>query len=171
MGGIRVDAESQEQPFLAVACGEAHRTSRSKPSWWKLLSDLITFGKRAGEFAAKRATDLAQPSIDDAQVNKAIEDMLAPLAREGGENPGMIYDEMREMMQHKVGIIRTKHELEEALGDLTAFKERAMASFPGTSRRYNSGWHQALDLINMADVSRACTCSAHSRRKPWRPYS
>ncbi len=62
---------------------------------------------------------------------KAIEEMIAPLAREGGENPGKIYDEMREMMQHKVGIIRTKNELEEALDDLSAFKERAMESFPG----------------------------------------
>ena len=96
---------------------------------------------------------------------KAIEDMIAPLAREGGENPGLIYDEMREMMQHKVGIIRTKNELEEALDDLTAFKERAMESFPGTSRRYNSGWHQALDLINMADVSRACTLAALTREE------
>ncbi|MDP6223834.1 MAG: fumarate reductase/succinate dehydrogenase flavoprotein subunit [Candidatus Poseidoniaceae archaeon] len=167
MGGIRVDAESQETTVPGLfACGEAasglHGANRLGGN---SLSDLITFGKRAGEFAAKRATDLAQPSIDDAQVNKTIEDMLAPLAREGGENPGMIYDEMREMMQHKVGIIRTKSELEEALDDLTAFKERAMASFPGTSRRYNSGWHQALDLINMADVSRACTLAALTREE------
>ena len=129
------------------------------------LSDLITFGKRAGEYAAKRSYSLAQPSIDDKQVMKAIDDMIAPFAREGGENPGRIYDEMREMMQHKVGIIRVKHELEEALEDLTEFKERAMTSFPGTSRRYNSGWHQALDLINMADISRACALAALTREE------
>ena len=90
---------------------------------------------------------------------------MAPLARDGGENPGLIYDEMREMMQHKVGIIRTKNELEEAMDELKAFKERAMASFPGTSRRYNSGWHQALDLINMADVSHACALAALTREE------
>ena len=82
------------------------------------------FGKRAGEFAAKRSNDLAQPTIDDEQVKAAIADMLAPLQREGGENPGLIYDEMRDMMQAKVGIIRTKTELEEALEDIKAFKER-----------------------------------------------
>ena len=123
------------------------------------------FGKRAGEFAAKRSNDLAQPTIDDAQVEAAIADMLAPLQREGGENPGLIYDEMRDMMQAKVGIIRTKTELEEALEDIKAFKERAMACSSGTSRKYNSGWHQALDLINMADVSHAATLAAITREE------
>ena len=91
--------------------------------------------------------------------------MLAPLQREGGENPGRIYDEMRDMMQAKVGIIRTKSELEEALEDIKAFKERAMACSSGTSRTYNSGWHQALDLINMADVSHAATLAAITREE------
>jgi succinate dehydrogenase / fumarate reductase flavoprotein subunit len=108
---------------------------------------------------------LAQPSIDDAQVENAIKDILAPLEREGGENPGKIYDEMRDMMQAKVGIIRTKTELEEALDEIKSFKDRAMACSSGTSRKYNSGWHQALDLINMADVSHAATLAAITREE------
>ena len=167
MGGILVNAETQESTVPGLyACGEAasglHGANRLGGN---SLSDLITFGKRAGEFASKRSKDLAQPSIDDAQVQVAIEEMIQPLNKEGGENPGVIYDEMREMMQNKVGIIRTKKELEEALEELNAFKERAHASFPGTSRRYNSGWHQALDLINMADVSIACALAALTREE------
>ena len=52
-----------------------------------------------GEFAAKRAKDLAQPVIDDSQVEQAIDVMLEPFNNEGGENPGFIYDELRDMMQ------------------------------------------------------------------------
>ncbi len=167
MGGILVNAESQESTVPGLyACGEAasglHGANRLGGN---SLSDLITFGKRAGEFGSKRSKDLAQPSIDDAQVKTAIEEMIQPLNKEGGENPGVIYDEMRELMQNKVGIIRTKKELEEALEELNAFKKRALASFPGTSRRYNSGWHQALDLINMADVSIACALAALTREE------
>ena len=129
MGGVRVDAESQETTVPGLfACGEVasglHGANRLGGN---SLSDLIVFGKRAGEYAAKRAKDLAQPSIDEEQVGQAIDDMLAPLMREGGENPGQIYDEMRDMMQAKVGIIRTKNELEEALEDIKSFKERALA--------------------------------------------
>ena len=167
MGGILVNAETQESTVPGLyACGEAasglHGANRLGGN---SLSDLITFGKRAGEFASKRSNDLAQPSIDDAQVKAAIEEMIQPLNKEGGENPGVIYDEMRELMQNKVGIIRTKKELEEALVELNDFKKRALASFPGTSRRYNSGWHQALDLINMADVSIACALAALTREE------
>ncbi|MEC7350596.1 MAG: fumarate reductase/succinate dehydrogenase flavoprotein subunit [Candidatus Thermoplasmatota archaeon] len=167
MGGVIVDAESQDTTVPGLfACGEVasglHGANRLGGN---SLSDLIVFGKRAGEFAAKRAQDLAQPSIDEAQVGQAIDDMLAPLQREGGENPGVIYDEMRDMMQAKVGIIRTKSELEDALEDIKAFKARAMACSSGTSRKYNSGWHQALDLINMADVSHAAALAAITREE------
>ena len=167
MGGVRVDAESQETTVPGLfACGEVasglHGANRLGGN---SLSDLIVFGKRAGEYAAKRAMDLAQPAIDQDQVGRAIDDMLAPLLREGGENPGQIYDEMRDMMQAKVGIIRTKNELEEALEDIKSFKERALACSSGTSRKYNSGWHQALDLINMADVSHAATLAAITREE------
>ena len=108
--------------------------------------------------------DLAQPAIDDGQVQRAISEMLAPLQREG-ENPGGIYDEMRDMMQDKVGIIRTKGELVEAIEDIKAFKQRALTCSSGTSRKYNSGWHQALDLINMADVSMAAALAAITREE------
>ena len=167
MGGVRVNAETQETTVPGLfACGEVasglHGANRLGGN---SLSDLIVFGKRAGEFAAKRAKDLAQPTIDDEQVGAAIDDMLAPLMREGGENPGAIYDEMRDMMQAKVGIIRTKVELDEALEDLKSYKSRAMACSSGTSRKYNSGWHQALDLINMVDVSHAATLAAVTREE------
>ena len=167
MGGVCVDAESQETTVPGLfACGEVasglHGANRLGGN---SLSDLIVFGKRAGEYAAKRAKDLAQPAIDEVQVGRAIDDMMAPLLREGGENPGLIYDEMRDMMQSKVGIIRTKSELEEALEDIKSFKQRALGCSPGTARKYNSGWHQALDLINMADVSHAATLAAITREE------
>lgn len=167
MGGVRVNAETQESNVPGLyACGEVasglHGANRLGGN---SLSDLITFGKRAGEHAAKRAETLAQPSIEDAQVQTAIEVMLAPLKREGGENPGLIYDEMRDMMQAKVGIIRTKEEMTEAMDDLQAFNERQAACFPGSSRKYNSGWHQALDLKNMVDVSTAATLAALTREE------
>ena len=167
MGGVLVDAETQESTVSGLfACGEVasglHGANRLGGN---SLSDLIVFGKRAGEFAAKRAKDLAQPVIDDSQVEQAIDVMLEPFDNEGGENPGFIYDELRDMMQAKVGIIRTKGELDEAIEDLKAFEARRIAAYPGSSRKYNSGWHQALDLKNMVDVSYAATLAAVTREE------
>ena len=165
MGGVMVNAETQESSVPGLfACGEVasglHGANRLGGN---SLSDLIVFGKRAGEFAAKRAKDLAQPVIDVAQVNQAIDVMLEPFNNEGGENPGQIYDELRDMMQAKVGIIRTKAELDEAIDDLKEYEERRISAYPGSSRKYNSGWHQALDLKNMVDISYAATLAAVTR--------
>ena len=167
MGGVMVDAETQESSVPGLfACGEVasglHGANRLGGN---SLSDLIVFGKRAGEFAAKRAKDLAQPVIDVTQVVKAIEVMLEPFNNEGGENPGLIYDELRDMMQAKVGIIRTKAELDEAINDLKEFESRRLSAYPGSSRKYNSGWHQALDLKNMVDISYAATLAAVTREE------
>ena len=167
MGGVLVNAESQETTVSGLfACGEVasglHGANRLGGN---SLSDLIVFGKRAGEFAAKRSEDLAQPSIDDSQVQEAIKVMLEPFDNEGGENPGLIYDELRDMMQAKVGIIRTKEELDEAISDLKSYDDRRIACYPGSSRKYNSGWHQALDLKNMVDVSYAATLAAITREE------
>ena len=167
MGGVIVDAETQETTVPGLyACGETasglHGANRLGGN---SLSDLIVFGKRAGEFAAKRSKSLAQPSIDEKQVKSAIKEMLEPLERGEGENPGLIYDDIREMMQQKVGIIRVKKELEEALDDLKEFSKREKKSFPGTSRKYNSGWHQALDLKNMVDISTVATLAALAREE------
>ena len=88
---------------------------------------------------------------------------MEPLRREGGENPGKIYDDLRDMMQAKVGIIRRNDDLESALVDLKDFHERVKNANPGSALLYNSGWHQALDLCNMVDISTACALAALTR--------
>jgi succinate dehydrogenase / fumarate reductase flavoprotein subunit len=67
-------------------------------------------------------------------------------------------------MQDLVGIIRRKHELEESLKRLDALRPRvANLKAPG-GRRYNPGWHLALDLRNMLLVSE-CTARAALERE------
>ena len=165
MGGVRVDAETQESTVTGLyAAGEVasglHGANRLGGN---SLSDLIVFGKRAGEYAAKRSEGMTQPTIDAAAVESAIAENLEPLSREGGENPRKVYDELRDMMQAKVGIIRTDADLKTAITELENFKERVSSTSPGPSMVYNSGWHQALDLKNMVDISHACTLAALTR--------
>ncbi|RAH14873.1 MAG: fumarate reductase/succinate dehydrogenase flavoprotein subunit [Methanobacteriota archaeon] len=167
MGGVRVDAETQESCVPGLfACGEVasglHGANRLGGN---SLSDLIVFGKRAGEFAAKKSKELSQPKIDEKDINLAITNILAPLKNFEGENPGKIYDELRDMMQNQVGIIRTKDEMVSALEKLNEYEARQKNASSGTSRKYNSGWHQALDLINMIIVSKAATLAALTREE------
>ena len=109
MGGVKVDPETQESTVPGLyAAGEAatglHGANRLGGN---SLSDLITFGKRAGDYAAKVSAELDDYlEIDANEISRVIEETLAPLSREGGENPAKVVEDLREMMQEKVGIIR-----------------------------------------------------------------
>ena len=168
MGGIKVHPETQETTVARMfAAGEAatglHGANRLGGN---SLSDLIVFGKIAGENAALLAKDIEEfLPIDSSEIENVIEETLSPLSRPNGENPAKVVEDLREMMQHKVGIIRTEKLLKEALKDLDDLEERARKTSAGTSRIYNPGWHQALEIDAMIDVSRMCTLAALHREE------
>ena len=94
-----------------------------------------------------------------------IAETLAPLSRDDGENPAKVVEDLRDMMQEKVGIIRQGHQLKEALEDLEKFREREATTSPGGSRIYNPGWHQALEIGAMIDISKMCALAALAREE------
>ena len=103
--------------------------------------------------------------IDDEEIDRVITEMLEPLGREDGENPAKVVDDLRVMMQNKVGIIRTRKLLEEALEDLDDLEARGRNTTSPGGRVYNPGWHQALEIAAMIDVSRMCALSALMREE------
>ncbi|MGE5834531.1 MAG: fumarate reductase/succinate dehydrogenase flavoprotein subunit [Acidobacteriota bacterium] len=160
MGGIRVDGESQMSTLPGLfAAGEAaaglHGANRLGGN---SLSDLLVFGKRAGEYAAKFAKEHGAARIDQAQVDAAAKRALAPFEQgTAGENPYTIQHDLQGTMQQLVGIVRQESEMREALERLKGFRERAALVGIGGNRDYNSGWHTALDLPNLLTVSEAVT--------------
>ncbi len=167
MGGVKVDPFTQESSVRGLfAAGEAatglHGANRLGGN---SLSDLITFGKIAGESAAKSASEIEEfGEIDLEEIERVIEDTLAPLSREG-ENPAKVVEDLRSMMQNKVGIIRNGVLLEESLEDLVSLEERAKNTSAPGGRVYNPGWHQALELDAMIEVSRMCALAALKREE------
>ncbi|HIG20711.1 MAG TPA: fumarate reductase/succinate dehydrogenase flavoprotein subunit [Candidatus Poseidoniales archaeon] len=168
MGGVKVDPQTQETTVQCLyAAGEAatglHGANRLGGN---SLSDLITFGKRSGEYSAKAAAEMdGWEEISQSEIDEVVAETLAPFSREGGENPATVVNELRKMMQEKVGIIRTKDLLAEALDDLNEFATRGKATSPGGSRIYNPGWHQALEINAMIDISRMCAMAALAREE------
>jgi succinate dehydrogenase / fumarate reductase flavoprotein subunit len=130
------------------------------------LSDLLVFGKRAGEYAALYVDQLtARPAVAQDAIDAAAETALAPLTREGGENPYTVWSDLQQVMQDLVGIIRRKSELEESLKLLADIRERAKNLTAPGGRRFNPGWHLALDLRNMLIVSEATAKAALEREE------
>tara|TARA_Y100001001_G_scaffold20838_1_gene17950 strand:+ start:825 stop:2657 length:1833 start_codon:yes stop_codon:yes gene_type:complete len=168
MGGVKVDPYTQETsvPGLYAAGEVATGLHGANRLGGNSLSDLIVFGKIAGVQAAEAAKKMGYfAGIDQSEVDEVVAETLAPLSREGGENPAKVVSDLREMMQNKAGIIRTRDLLLEALADLDEISGRASITSPGGGRTYNPGWHQALELSAMIDVSRMCALAALRREE------
>ena len=168
MGGVKVDPYTQETsvPGLYAAGEVATGLHGANRLGGNSLSDLIVFGKIAGEQAAEAAKLISHfTDVDQSEVDHVVAETLEPLSREGGENPAKVVSDLRQMMQQKAGIIRTGNLLLEAIADLDSLEERAAATSPGGGRTYNPGWHQALELSAMIEVSRMCALAAHRREE------
>ena len=168
MGGVEVDAESQMSTvpglFAAGECAAGlHGANRLGGN---SLSDLVVFGKRAGEFAAKFAKEHGAGMIDHSFVGKVAQSALEPFERGvTGENPFAVQHELQSMMQDLVGIVRVESEMEGALGEIAKLKARAVKAGIAGNREYNGGWHTALDLDNLLTVSEVITRAAIERKE------
>lgn len=168
MGGVEVDPDTEVSVVPGLyAVGECsggmHGSNRLGGN---SLSDLIVFGKRAGDAAAAYASGLgSRPTVADGDVSAAQQSALAPFEIDGGENPYTIQQDLQQTMNDLVGIIREGSELEEAIVRIEQFKERVGRMSVEGHRQYNPGWHLAIDLRNMLLVSEAVAKAALARQE------
>jgi len=172
MGGVRVNAETQMSsvPGLFAAGEVAAGLHGANRLGGNSLSDLLVFGKRAGEYAARFAKEHPAAQIDDAQIEEAAHEALQPFDRAGqgtgnGEGPYQVQNDLQEMMQRLVGIVRREDEMMRALEQLQSLWDRSRHVVVRGHREYNPGWHTALDLRHLLTVSEAITLSALERRE------
>ncbi len=170
MGGVRVDADSQMTNIAGLfAAGECaaglHGANRLGGN---SLSDLLVFGKRAGEYAAKYAKESKRGSITESQLEEFSKQALAPFDRETNavdQNPFQIQANLQERMQELVGIVRVENELIQAIDKIKDFGEQAGKASCGGNRGYNPGWHTAMELKHMITVAEAIARAAKERKE------
>ncbi len=169
MGGVEVDPDTATSsvPGLFAAgevSGGMHGSNRLGGN---SLSDLLVFGKRAGDGAANYLESLgdAKPTVAQADLDAAVTEALAPLNRAEGESPYAVHSELQQMMGDLVGLIRRADEVKTALADLEKFKERAATVAVPGERAYNPGWHYSIDLRNMLLVAECVAMAALERQE------
>jgi succinate dehydrogenase / fumarate reductase flavoprotein subunit len=171
MGGVEVDPDTEmtglEGLYAVGECsGGMHGSNRLGGN---SLSDLLVFGRRAGDAAAAYVSGLgsARASLSDAELAAAGDKALSPFAdsEEGTENPYTVQQDLQQTMNDLVGIIRTRAELERSLVEIEKLKERARHLSVAGDRRYNPGWHLAIDLRNMLLVSECIAKAALEREE------
>ncbi len=165
MGGIRVEAETAQSTVPGLfAAGEAaaglHGANRLGGN---SLSDLLVFGRRAGEAAAKHAKEVSTPGLVIAQIEEAERELLAPFSNTGSESPYAVQRDLQKVMQSLVGIFRTDEDLKKAFAELEELKARAAKASVEGSRLFNPGWHLTRELNSMLTISEAVALSALAR--------
>ncbi len=167
MGGVSVDGDTQmtNVPGLFAAGEVAAGLHGANRLGGNSLSDLLVFGRLAGEHAAKFAGETSSGSVDEADIKQAFADALAPFERESEENAYMIQKELQGKMQDLVGIVRKEDEMKEAIAVIDQLQGRSAKVGVDGNRDYNNGWHTALDLLNLMTVSEAVARSALDRKE------
>ncbi|MHB1066714.1 MAG: fumarate reductase/succinate dehydrogenase flavoprotein subunit [Candidatus Nanopelagicales bacterium] len=169
MGGVEVDPDTQalvgvKGMFCAgEAGGGMHGSNRLGGN---SLSDLLVFGRRAGMYAAEYAASAGgSPSVPEAEIGAAVGAALLPFSDREAENPFTIQDELQEVMNSLVGIIRNGDEIRAALVRLDELKVRAAKVKASGGREYNPGWHLSLDLQKQILVSECVAKAALMREE------
>jgi len=168
MGGVRVDGRTQMStvPGLFAAGEVAAGLHGANRLGGNSLSDLLVFGKLAGEHAAHFAKANKPPAtLDQSQIDRCAKADLSPFDRSTGENPYQVQRDLQELMHANVGIVRNEPDMAAALDGLAKLKARAASVGIDGNREYNPGWHTCLDLPNLMVVSEALTRSALDRRE------
>ena len=166
MGGVRVDADTQATSvpglYAAGECsGGMHGANRLGGN---SLSDLIVFGRRAGQYAAEYALGAAgSTSIDQREVETVVQQALEPFGRDPGENPYTLHRDLQEVMQDLVGIVRIESEMAQALEQIELLKARARDVGVEGHVQYNPGWNEATDLSALLTVAECVTRAALER--------
>jgi succinate dehydrogenase / fumarate reductase flavoprotein subunit len=167
MGGIRVDSDTQAStvPGLFAAGECAAGINGANRLGGNSLSDLIVFGKRAGEYAAQFAKENSYGIVSTEQIESEARLALEPFEREQGENAFNIQHDLQDMMQKLVGIVRNEDEMSAAVDELQKLKSRAANCSVTGNIDFNPGWHTALDLKNLLTVSEAIALAALERKE------
>ena len=167
MGGVRVHPETQMStlPGLFAAGEVAAGLHGANRLGGNSLSDLLVFGKRAGDAAAAFAKENWRGTINAEQFERAAEAAVEPFYRSGGENPYQIQSELQDLMQDLVGIVRREDEMQRAVAAVAQLQVRARSTGVAGNREYNPGWHTALDLRHLLTVSEAVARAGLERKE------
>jgi succinate dehydrogenase / fumarate reductase flavoprotein subunit len=172
MGGVRVVPETGATTVTGLyAAGEVasglHGANRLGGN---SLSDLLVFGKRAGDAAAEAAQKSPKASrmkVDPADIETAVTALMAPLDRLAGENPYALMAEIQDVMSVHAPIVRDGAGLAAGLEKIESLRERAEVCGSGGSKTlaFNPGWHTAYDLRSLLVNAEALLRSAIERKE------
>jgi succinate dehydrogenase / fumarate reductase flavoprotein subunit len=143
------------------ACVSVHGANRLGTN---SLVDILVFGKRAGQDMARCAREVEFAPVAANPHPEVAREIHQLLGSEGAESPARIREELRQVMQDHVSVLRTESGLREALDRIHGLKERfARAGLDDRGRVFNQNLLEAWETGCLLDVAEATAFSALTR--------
>ncbi|MFX0055729.1 MAG: FAD-binding protein [Promethearchaeota archaeon] len=167
MGGIKIDEESGTNIPGLYAAGECtggvHGGNRLGGN---ALADTQVYGALAGESAAKFAKEGTHAGINRDIIIKEFEKLEAMLERKEGVSPADARDELTKLMWEKVQIFRKEDEMQYAVKELRRIEKEVVPNIKVDVpvKRFNPGWHQAVEFEHMVMTARMVAEAAVMRK-------
>ncbi len=166
MGGIEVEPETERTNVVNLfSAGEVasglHGANRLGGN---SLSDILVFGKIAGESAAGYAKDASPSKITKKRIDQEIK-YIKSFFREDGKNPYDLIDKLTTCMSENVGIVRDAEHLQKAVEIIEELKKESTEVGTVGMMKYNHGLLGCLELANMLISCEAITKCAIMREE------
>ncbi len=167
MGGIKIDEKSGTNILGLYASGECtggvHGGNRLGGN---ALADTQVYGALSGEEAAKYAKRIDHLGVDRDEIKDEFERLEAMLNRKEGISPADARDELTELMWSKVQIFRKEDEMQHAVKELKRIEKDVVPKIKVDVpvKRFNPGWHQAMEFVHMVTTARMVAEAAVMRK-------
>jgi fumarate reductase (CoM/CoB) subunit A len=167
MGGIRIDTNAQSSIPGVYASGECtggvHGGNRLGGN---ALADTQVFGAISGKNAAEFAKKHERSPIDRDVVQNEFHRIEAMLHRKDGVSPSDARKELTELMWEKVQIFRKEEDMAFAVKELRRIEKEVVPKIKVDVplKRFNPGWHQALEFGHMVTTARMVAEAALMRK-------
>nr|KXH73444.1 MAG: hypothetical protein AM325_07865 [Candidatus Thorarchaeota archaeon SMTZ1-45] len=167
MGGIKIDEDSATNISGLYAAGECtggvHGGNRLGGN---ALADTQVFGALSGENAAKYAKKNTHLGVDRDAIMSEFVNLEEMLKRKEGVSPADARDELTELMWNKVQIFRKEDEMQYAVKELRRIEKEVVPKIKVDVpvKRFNPGWHQAIEFAHMVTTARMVAEAAVMRK-------
>jgi succinate dehydrogenase / fumarate reductase flavoprotein subunit/fumarate reductase (CoM/CoB) subunit A len=166
MGGIRVNPTMETRVARLFAAGEAvGGANGANRLSGNAIPEALVFGQHAGSAAADATRGEHAQRWRERLASEIVEMLDARTAEKRPENPAALISHLQQLMEDRVGPIRTAAGLDAALAEIAALEREAGELPPGEQRRFDTARLDWFDLRNMLLVAEAVVRAAVRRRE------
>lgn len=164
MGGVRINERCESSlPGLYVAGEDAAGVQGANRLGGNGVAESLVFGALAGDILREEICQRRAAQFSQNYYVAKINELLSGMSESQGESPEVLWEELKDLMWTRVGVVREGYGLRQALEGLDYLEDRARSLKIGKSHSFNLALVRAISLRNAILVAKLVATSALQR--------